>query len=374
MLLAPLPPPPSEVFLPPLWQRPAFDDILDCLKKLRIEPPIWSPRLSRADILKEQQESAANTAHHRREILSFLSFIIKSSLAWIEDDDRREELWEEASKRLSERCGRAAMGEIIRRWPFPDHHQQHGANSPFSLSIREPPITGDALGLKTWGSSYVLAQLLRQFASTTTTPAGPLSHLFPAHQQQPPEVLELGSGTGLLGLAAACIWKTTVVLTDLDMIMPNLRHNAELNRATVEACGGRVDTAALTWGAEPEENDPRFAEGNQYKLILAADAVYDDNHPVLLASATNAHLSLCPDARALAMIPMRDETTDRLLAIFKSEMLGQKSSGDGGPLFCVAESLVSGQDDWGAEDDEESRHVGFWWGVFARREGEDSVK
>lgn len=148
------------------------------------------------------------------------------------------------------------MGEIIRRWPFRDE------NGDFDLAIREPPLTGDSLGLKTWGSSYVLAQLLPQFS------AGPLAHLFLG--DEPLDVLELGSGTGLLGIAAACLWKADVVLTDLPNIIPNLSHNAELNRETVEAHGGRVEAAALTWGSDDYEEDShlRFGEGNRYKVSL----------------------------------------------------------------------------------------------------------
>jgi hypothetical protein len=91
--------------LPHLWQKPAYDALLACLKKLHVEPRVWSVQVSRADILKEQ----AATAHDRREIVSFLSTIIKSSLAWLDSDDEREVIWDEASKRMSERCGRTGM-------------------------------------------------------------------------------------------------------------------------------------------------------------------------------------------------------------------------------------------------------------------------
>jgi predicted nicotinamide N-methyase len=82
----------------------------------------------------------------------------------------------------------------------------------------------------------------------------------------PDEVLELGSGTGLLGLAAACIWKTSVVLTDLPTIVPNLAHNASLNREAVESRGGRVDVAPLTWGGAEDDIDPRFRALHRYQV------------------------------------------------------------------------------------------------------------
>lgn len=268
----------SEVVLPHLWQKPAFDELVGCLRELRVEQPVWGAKVSRDEILKEQSEAFA--AHNRREIVSFLSSIIKSSLAWIDVDDEREMIWDEASKRMSERCGRTgtypawarrclgfsadddgywlAMGEIIRKWPFEDE-----ICGSFSLTIREPPLIGDSLGLKTWGSSYVLAQLLPQFS------AGPLAHLFhndTVADPGPIEVLELGSGTALLGIAAACLWRTNVMLTDLPNIIPNVTHNANLNRQTVKLHGGHVDAAPLTWGGEEDESDIRFKTMNKYKV------------------------------------------------------------------------------------------------------------
>ncbi|KAL2136637.1 hypothetical protein VTI74DRAFT_2666 [Chaetomium olivicolor] len=340
--------PPPEDELPHVWQKPAYEVLLQHLQKLHVEPRVWNLRVSRADILKEQ----AATAHDRREIISFLSTVISSSLAWLDSDDEREIIWEEASKRMSERCGRTAMGEITRRWPFdnPDY-------GTFSLTIREPPLTGDSLGLKTWGSSYALARLLHEFA------AGPLAHLFlPGVMSTPEEVLELGSGTGLLGLAAACIWKASVVLTDLPTIIPNLAYNTFLNRKVVEERGGKADAAALTWGGAGADVDPRFQTLNRYQLVIVADPLYDDDHPVLLTNAIDEQLALNSDARVLIMVPQRDETTKGLLQVLRYE-LAQRAS----PLLCLEESVVDGQDDWGEDHaDDDTQSVGFWWGIFGR--------
>lgn len=95
----------SAYDLPQLWQKPAYEDLLDALKKLRVDPPVWNLKISRAEILREQD----TTVHHRREIAGYLSNIISNELTWIEDEDQREDLWNEASRRLSERCGRAGM-------------------------------------------------------------------------------------------------------------------------------------------------------------------------------------------------------------------------------------------------------------------------
>ena len=98
---------------PHLWQKPAFPVLLEFLKNLRVEPRVWSLKESRADILKEQ--AAITHAHGRREVISFLSSVIKSSLQWLDSDAEREVIWEEAGKRLSERCGRTGMFELTRQ-------------------------------------------------------------------------------------------------------------------------------------------------------------------------------------------------------------------------------------------------------------------
>jgi len=96
---------PSEE-LPHLWQKPSCQSLLSCLQTLRVEPPVWGIQTSRAEILEEQEKQQANTP---REIVTFLSSIIKSSLIWIDDDGEKEQVWEEASRRLAERCGRTGI-------------------------------------------------------------------------------------------------------------------------------------------------------------------------------------------------------------------------------------------------------------------------
>lgn len=90
-----------------------------------------------------------------------------------------------------------------------------------------------------------------------------------------------------------------------------------------------------------------------------ADPLYDDDHPGLLASAISQNLSLSPDSLAVVMVPLRDETTKRLLESFRQEMLDLDT-----PLFCEKEEELAGQDDW-TSDDEEGQ-VNCWLGVFSR--------
>ncbi|KAH7321247.1 putative methyltransferase-domain-containing protein [Stachybotrys elegans] len=345
---------PAPEDFPQMWQRPPAEELLEILHHLEVGPPIWNHTRSRAANLEEQESLATQ---RKAEVTRYLSSIIKSPLAWVEDDDVKEALWTLASKRLSERCGRTAMGEVTRRWPFGGE----GAGlDPFELMIREPALTGDSLGFKTWGSSYVLAQHLPRLGATS------LFRLFDESLGQPaPSVLELGSGTGLLGLAAAALWKVPVALSDLPNIVTNLKVNVEKNAELVASRGGSLSVGPLTWGGAGEEevDQALFGEPFQFKIVLAADPMYDDDHPHLLASAISQHLALGAEPRAVVMVPQRDETTRRLLEAFKDAMLGLDT-----PLFCEEEDELAGQDDWGSgEEDDGAGHVRCWLGVFSRR-------
>lgn len=223
--------------LPQIYQKPSYPSLLQTLSLLELTPPIWSHSSTRSQII-ETQESLAS--QRRGDIARYLGQIIKSPLAWL-DDEQREEVWELASKRMSERCGRTALGEVVRKWPFED-----SKGVEMEIVIREPALTGDSLGFKTWGSSYVLSRHLPALR------LGFLSSFF--QNGQTPSVLELGSGTGLLGLAAAALWGVPVTLSDLPHIVPNLRTNASSNEDLVAESGGRLSVGALTWGREKDED------------------------------------------------------------------------------------------------------------------------
>lgn len=234
--------------LPQIYQKPPYSSLTSTLNLLTLQPPIWSHSASRQEILSTQESLASQ---RRGDITRYLSQIIKSPLEWLGDEER-EEVWELASKRMSERCGRTAMGELIRKWPFFD-----SKGVEIEVVIREPALTGDSLGFKTWGSSYVLSRHL------PTLRLNSLSDFFVNDSR--PRVLELGSGTGLLGLAAAALWGVPITLSDLPNIVPNLRANADSNESLVSERGGSLRVGALTWGGEKDEE---VFDGERFPVSL----------------------------------------------------------------------------------------------------------
>lgn len=381
---------------PQIWQKPSYQVLLNCLRQLRLEPPSWDTSAEKyvprgEDTCKdydgnESSESwEAHRAQHRQAVTTYLTKIIASPLPWISCEEEREVLWEEASRRLSERCGRSAMGEMTRIWEFYASSLGEGDSTPlFSLSIREPPLTGDHLGLKTWCSSYVMAQMIPELGKKH------LIHLFgPCNEKENarPTILELGSGTGLLGLAAAVFLRTHVILTDLPDILPNLAHNAQINSSLISSMGGAVSCASLPWGCEDAASrssvgpmvpqydavpTPPYTqdwEKNSFSLILVADPLYDSIHPEILTKTIDAQLMLLPSARTIVTVPLRDENTRQLLSLFHAFMRSLEA-----PLICFEEGIAKGQDDWYTqdssdydEDDSTTLSVQCWWGIFKRK-------
>jgi len=91
----------SVLDLPQIWQKPAFQELLQTLRGLHQEPRIWNLAITRAEMQQHRRDTQGY-----REIANYLGNVIKSDLGWIDDEQQREEIWTEASKRLAERCGR----------------------------------------------------------------------------------------------------------------------------------------------------------------------------------------------------------------------------------------------------------------------------
>lgn len=221
----------------------------------------------------------------------------------------------------------------------------------YNITLYEPSITADNLGMKTWVSSYLLARRLHNLelppvvghpASLSTSP------------QRPLRALELGAGTGLVGLSFAALRgkSATVHLTDLPEIVQNLEHNAALNVELLDRTGAVVTTGILDWSVTPS---PLPTQEERFDLILAADSVYSLEHPRLLVGAIETWLSRERGARVVAEMPLRDSYLPQITE-FRQRMgkLG---------LVVVAEGEEIGYDDWESADGD-ALPVKCWWSIW----------
>lgn len=345
--------------LPQLYTEPSAKALLNALALLAYAPPSWecsdddepnkgyhgsdNQRLNRAETVEVSPEG----------VTQYLTGIVSNGLRWIQDDEAREKIWNQASARLSERSGRTAMGAISRKFRVP------APDGMFELSIYEPALTGDDLGLKTWAASYLLAKRLATFDLVRP-------------DKEIPRVLELGSGTGLVGLAMAALG-ADVVLTDLPGIYQNLAYNARANFELVRRNGGTLRTGVLDWNNPSScllfpldaantkiSGEPLTAK---VPIILAADSLYSSEHPRLLVDTIEMWLSNGNDARVIVELPYRDAYLAEI-ADFRARM------GKIG-LQVLDEGEEKGFDDWGwsgaGDKRDDSAVVTCWWSRWGRK-------
>ncbi|KAL8732968.1 MAG: hypothetical protein Q9166_002366 [cf. Caloplaca sp. 2 TL-2023] len=312
--------------LPQLYTRPSPADLLSTLHWLKVKPAAWD----------DDDEAPLN---HEDGLPRYLTSIIASPLVGVEDESVREQIWEAASARLSERSGRSAIPSISRTFVIPATPTES-----VSITLHEPSLTADNLGHKTWLASYLLSKRLSTFTS----------HLPPLQvpRDTRAQVIELGAGTGLVGLAIAAMFDVHVHLTDLPDIVPNLRSNATANvRSSTK---GSTTVGELDWSTVLTRQKEDLGG---YDLVVAADPLYSPEHPAWLAAAIGHVLKRDVIARAVIEFPLREAYTPQTEE-FKVEMahLG---------LVIQIEGVECGFEDWeGGHRGTERTRVECWWTVW----------
>ena len=307
--------------LPQIYQKPSPEALVQVLEKLAQQPPSFS--LSSAPGL-EPAEAHINP----HGVPQYLTSVVSSPLGWIKKDELKERIWDLASIRLSERSGRNAMPSMTRRFQVTDD---------LTIDLHEPSMTEDNFGLKTWTSSLVLSRLL------------------PTLQRFVPDkgsILELGAGTGLLGLSAAYLWKADVLLSDLPVVVPNLEHNLLLNRDIIQDGGGRVSVRALDWS---DKGDIPNVNSEQFKVILAADPIYSPDHPTIFVHTISKWLKNNADARLVLALPLR--------GLYQAERLKLRELLKEARLKMLEDGTDVAYDDWYTREGEPVE-VKCWWSIW----------
>ncbi|KAL8044891.1 hypothetical protein ABFX02_08G075900 [Erythranthe guttata] len=143
-----------------------------------------------------------------------------------------------------------------------------------TITIRQYPSQG--ISFQLWPAAATLVTLLdrHKLHHHPSNTASPLSSTLSSPHRRL-RILELGSGTGIVGIAAAALLGAKVTATDLPHALPNLQFNVAANAGIFEPHGGAVEVAALQWG---EKKDMEAIGGrDQYDLILGSDVVYHDH-------------------------------------------------------------------------------------------------
>lgn len=133
-----------------------------------------------------------------------------------------------------------------------------------TIAIRQLPSRG--LSFQLWPAASSLVSLLDSNPSALLLPASP--------SPSPLRILEIGSGTGLVGIAAAAILGAHVTLTDLPHVLPNLRFNADSNAHAIAPRGGSLDVRPLGWG---DHHAGDSLELSAFDVVVASDVVYHEH-------------------------------------------------------------------------------------------------
>lgn len=239
------------------------------------------------------------------------------------NDELTEQILKQASLRISEKCGRTAQPSMTR------HFQMD--NLSHRVSLYEPSLTSDNLGLKTWGASLILSQkICNRFNSIFSSTGNPV------------RVLELGSGTGLVGITFSCKYKESktalgsceIYLTDLPEIVPNLQKNVEINNLNSQS-GLAVCADVLDW-TNPVSFTEKYGD-DKFDVILIADPIYSPQHPVWVVAMIDKFLS--EKGKVYLEVPIRPKYAQERQLLWS--LLTENA------LVVVEEVYDNGVDDWG---------------------------
>lgn len=165
-------------------------------------------------------------------------------------------------------------------------------------------------------------------------------------------MLELGAGTGLVGITVAALFEVDLSLTDLPAIIPNLQSNVDsyLSNATSGA-EDYINVSKLDWSALPH---PKVGSGLRFNCVIAADPLYSPQHPAWLVAAIERFLWRDETARVVIELPLREA--------YMSEVYDFKHRMDAVGLVIEKEGLETGYEDW--EKGNERTEVECWWAVW----------
>jgi len=135
-----------------------------------------------------------------------------------------------------------------------------------------------------------------------------LSYFLVKHRQEflspNTRVLELGAGTGAVGLVTAALGAGKVTVTDLPRVIPLLEEAIALNSNLKN-----IEAKALTWGEWTEENSfEEKEEKNEtcYDLILVSDCIYYEACVEPLIQTLTKFCKLNKNCRVLLSYEVRD--------------------------------------------------------------------
>lgn len=291
-----------------------------------VEQWVWLPGQPAGDT---DEHAAGLDAFETRYIHTWLNAVIRWATLL---GGELEAVGEACSAHLVLLAGQSAAGTLIHRYHFftQDEQPRRLEEACVSVDVREVALTNDALGARTWGAAtWLTLRLLRGTPPRT-------------------RVLELGAGTGLVGLAIAG-QAASVVLTDYHPdVLKNLEYNAAQSPHASRLSVARLDWRDIYGGGRgmAERQEDRFG------VVIAADCIYEAGHADWVAAAAGAHLSFpsteIPQLHlCMALRATHTAETESVLRVFRDEpYVATARDGTRYALVMVEDERIDATDDF----------------------------
>ncbi|KAN0084352.1 putative methyltransferase domain containing protein [Tylopilus felleus] len=253
--------------------------------------------------------------------------------------DAIDALIQQAASLLAICAGVAAAGKVQRQFTF-----DSTLVDKIHVDLTDIPLDNHdyaSVGAQTWGGACVLAEMIAERSDQfglVTTRNGP----------RPLRILELGAGTGLVGLTVAKLLlhashanrtlhpQATIVLTDFyPAVLDNLQSNIDANFPTPDDADGdsviRVTSHLLDWSSFSMSETTPSILSTPFDVVFGADIVYEAQHAVWIRDCLQSLLARPDGANEPVfhlVIPLRPTHTFESSTI--EEVFGSKDCGSEG--------------------------------------------
>ncbi|RDW93866.1 protein N-lysine methyltransferase family protein [Aspergillus mulundensis] len=193
-------------------------------------------------------------------------------------------------------------------------------NQSVELSIWEE--TGNSIARHIWDAAIASVMYLQQILARDPKSANPvLQKILQSERGSSLNVIELGSGCGIVGIALADLLpQCSVLLTDLDEVEEIITKNIE---AAKPAHASKIQYRPLDW--EEELPDDLF-DTPSVDLVLVSDCTYNADSLPALVSVLGRLVKLSPDAVILVALKRRHESESIFFDLMQSAGLEDLNS------------------------------------------------
>ncbi|KAJ7738733.1 putative methyltransferase-domain-containing protein [Mycena metata] len=288
-------------------------------------PPTSSPPAPDPDQIATLRADQFERAYTIR----WLTYIVNNAERLEGDGSEVEKVIDRASTLLANCSGTSSAGVIDRVLDFPS------PRGVISITLRDIPLeNGDfnSVGAQTWGGACVLSEMIAD------RPAD--FGLVPRESTTPLRALELGAGTGLVGLTFTTVANSigipvSVICSDF---YPSVLENLALNIATnFPVQNPSITSHFLDWSSLAGDHPPPLPPplDVQFDVILGADIIYEPEHASWIHACVSQFLDRSKASEFHLVIPLRQTHA------LESGTVELVFRGNSGPTILSKETIVS---------------------------------